>query len=201
MKWNLSAKHAMTLAVLALGLASMLYGQVVPNTDQRITPLAPHDSAFVPMNPGLGDNPDYVAGRGPTSVVSPDGKTLLVLTSGYNLVKNSSDVTIAGDSTQFGFVYDISNYRPVQKQALPVPNTYYGIVFDPSGKAFYVSGSVNDNVHIFALGTNGLWADQAGSPIALGHLAGATLRFALAARVLKRTHRLRESPSPLMAPN
>jgi DNA-binding beta-propeller fold protein YncE len=40
---------------------------------------------------------------------------------------------------------------------------------------FCVAGGVSDNVHIFALGQNGLWAEQAGSPIALGHTAGAGL--------------------------
>jgi len=173
MKWNPSTKYAMVLAMLVLGLGSWSYGQFIPNTGQRITPLAPHDSAFVPLNPGLSDNPEYLAGQAATSVVSPDGKALLVLTSGYNLLKNSSGSTIPGDSTQFVFVYDISQYRPVQEQVIPIPNTYYGIVFDPSGTAFYVAGGVNDNVHVFVLGMNGLWSEQAGSPIALGHNAEA----------------------------
>jgi YVTN family beta-propeller protein len=162
----------MLLAVLAIGLGSLSFGQVIPNTGQRITPLAPTDSAFVPLNPGLSDNPDYLAGQAASSVVSPDGKTLLVLISGYNLVKNSSNSVIPGDSTQFVFVYDISKYRPVQKQAISVNNTYYGIVFDPSGMAFYVSGGVDDCVHIFTL-QSGMWVESASSPVALGHLAKA----------------------------
>jgi DNA-binding beta-propeller fold protein YncE len=52
---------------------------------------------------------------------------------------------------------------------LQIPNTYSGIVFDPSGNAFYVSGGVDDNVHAFSLGENGKWIEQAGSPINLGH--------------------------------
>jgi YVTN family beta-propeller protein len=125
------------------------------------------------LNPGLTDNPTYLAGQAATSVVSPDGKTLLVLISGYNLVKTSSDTTNPTDSTQWVFVYDISHYRPVQKQAISVHNTYYGIAFDPSGTAFYVSGGADDNAHIFVLGTNGIWAESATSPVNLGHLAGA----------------------------
>jgi DNA-binding beta-propeller fold protein YncE len=174
MKSSHNTKYAVLLAVLVLGLGSLSYGQILPNTGQQITPLAPANATFVPLNPGLSDNPGYVAGQAATSVVSPDGRTLLVLTSGYNLVKNSSNSVIAGDSTQFVFVYDISQYQPVQKQVLSVPNTYYGIVFDPSGTAFYVSGGVNDNVHIFSLGNNGVWAESASSPVALGHLAKAT---------------------------
>src|SRR5262249_53358607 len=59
---------------------------------------------------------------------------------------------------------------PVLKQVIKVPNTYGGLAFDPSGKAFYVAGGVDDDVHIYSLGQNGSWSEQAGSPITLGHL-------------------------------
>src|SRR5208337_3529994 len=41
----------------------------------------------------------------------------------------------------------------------------------PSGTAFYVSGGVDDNVHIYGLGKNQLWSEQPGSPVSLGHTA------------------------------
>jgi YVTN family beta-propeller protein len=180
MKRSHSAKHVMILAVLVGSLGSLSDGQILPNSGQQITPLAPANSSFVPLNPGLSDNPSYVAGQAATSVVSPDGNTLLVLTSGFNLVKASSGPnegsTIEADSTQFVFVFDISKYRPVQKQVIQLRNTYYGIVFDPSGTAFYVSGGMDDTVHIFLLGKNGMWAEQAAGPVALGHGGGAGLK-------------------------
>jgi len=56
---------------------------------------------------------------------------------------------------------------------LTVPNTYNGIVFHPSGLAFYVAGGASDNIHIFTLSAStGLWGEPAGSPIALGHGGG-----------------------------
>jgi DNA-binding beta-propeller fold protein YncE len=143
--------------------------QSIPNSGQKITPLAPTGAAFVPLNPGLADNPQYLAGQAVTSVVSPDGKILLVLTSGYNIVHAPSGAKINADSTQFVFIYDISRHHPVQRQVIQVPNTYSGIVFDPSGKAFYVSGGVDDNVHAYSFEENGVWNEQRGSPIALGH--------------------------------
>ncbi|MFZ3210064.1 MAG: hypothetical protein WA188_00975 [Terriglobales bacterium] len=180
MKPKSFVKHARGVGVLAVALiASTLLGQVqvLPNTGQQITPLAPRGASFQPLNPGLSDNPEYLAGQAASTVVSPDGKTLLVLTCGYNLVKyaagSNEGSENTADSTQFVFVYDISNKNPIQKQVIPVNNTYYGIAFDPSGTAFYVSGGVDDNVHIFAL-VSGSWSEQAGSPIALGHLAKAT---------------------------
>jgi len=160
--------------------------QSLPNTGQEISPLAVSGSTFEGLNPGLVDNPTWLAGQAVSSVVSPDKKTLLVLTSGYNRIYRTNGVPDAfgsyfnwPDSQEYVFVYDISTDTPVKKQVLPVPNTYNGIVFDPSGMAFYVSsgmgnfpydntGAINpakavgDNVHIFTLGLTGTWIAQSG---------------------------------------
>jgi YVTN family beta-propeller protein len=128
--------------------------------------------------PFLTDNPGWLAGQAVSTVVSPDRTTLLVLTSGYNLVNytsgSSAGATEPQDSSEYVFVYDISGGLPIQRQVIHVPNTYQGIVFDPGGKAFYVSGGVDDDVHIYAAGPTGLWGEQSGSPVALGHLARAS---------------------------
>jgi YVTN family beta-propeller protein len=140
----------------------------IPNQKVQITPLAVPGSRFVTLNPGLRDFPNYVAGQAVTTRISPDHKTLLVLTSGYNRLNNRVGKTISADSTQFVFVYDISNKVPVQTQVIRVPNTYSGIAFDPSGKTFFVSGGVDDDVHIYDFDA-GRWAERSGSPIPLGH--------------------------------
>jgi YVTN family beta-propeller protein len=146
--------------------------QDVPNMNQQITPLAPQGSQFQSLNPELADNPDWLAGQAVTTAVSPDHKTLLILTSGYNRVYTATATAPypwnGPDSYEYVFVYDISAATPVKKQVLKVANTYNGIVFDPSGTAFYVPGGVDDNIHIFALGANGVWAETA-TPLALGH--------------------------------
>jgi YVTN family beta-propeller protein len=157
------------VAFLACALIPGLRAQqTIPNSGQQITPTAPTGASFVPLNPGLADHPQYLGGQAVTSLVSPDGKTLLVLTSGYNMLHDSSGQVIPADSTQFIFVYDISQHKPLQKQVIQIPNTYSGVVFDSSGEAFYVAGGVDDNVHSYALGSNGHWTEQ-GSPVALGH--------------------------------
>lgn len=160
--------------------AASANNQVLPNMEQTLTPLAPKNARFEPLNPGLADAPDYVAGQAVTTVVSPDKSTLLILTSGYNLLNYTSPGANQGntkpaDSNQYVFVYNIISTVPVQTQVIPVPNTYNGIVFDPSGTTFYVSGGVNDNVHIYDL-SSGAWAERAGSPIALGHTTGVGLQ-------------------------
>src|SRR5579864_2622309 len=172
MRWIAPSKY-LTTATLVSAQCFLAWGaQVIPNTGQQITPTAPTGARFEPLNPDLADNPQYLAGQAVTSVVSPDGKTLLVVTSGYNLLNSPSGDLIPADSTQFVFVYDIAQNTPVKKQVIQVPNTYSGIVFDPSGTAFYVSGGVDDDVHAYSLGENGLWVEQPGSPIALGHHVG-----------------------------
>ncbi len=150
--------------------------QVIPNTGQYITPTAPRGSRFEPLNPNLRNYPEYLAGQAVTTVVSPDKKTLLILTSGYNQLNYTSGMDIGKTdptgTNEYVFVYDISNKVPVKKQVVQIANTYNGIVFDPSGTTFYVAGGVDDNLHIYDL-TAGQWAERtAGSPIVLGHKAG-----------------------------
>jgi len=146
--------------------------QFLPNMNQKITPLAVPNSRFETLNPDLPGMPEWLAGQAVTTVVSPDKKTLLVLTSGYNRVYTSTPSTpypwYTPYSYEYVFVYDISTSTPVKKQVVKISNTYNGIVFDPSGKAFYVAGGVDDNIHIFTRIADGTWG-EAGSPLALGH--------------------------------
>lgn len=173
-------RPVLTLTAVLLILCVCLWGSIggfaqpppaqdLPNLGQQITPLEPRGSRFESLNPGLADKPDWLAGQAVTSVVSPDHKTLLVLTSGYNIVWNTdTPIPYLPDSNEYVFIYDISNHTPVKKQVLKVPNTYNGMVFDPSGRAFYVAGGGDDNLHIFTLGADGTWGEP-GSPLPLGH--------------------------------
>ncbi len=142
------------------------------STGQTITPLAPRGASFEPLNPGLADNPGYTVGQAVSTAVSPDFRTLLVLTSGYNLFNFTSGPQAGSanpaDSTEWIFVFDITTGKAVQKQAIPVTNTYNGIVWSPLGNEFYVSGGNKDNVHIYDK-KGGAWVEATGSPVALGH--------------------------------
>jgi YVTN family beta-propeller protein len=153
-------------ASLLLGGAAGAAPEVLP-TSQMITPTAARGSTFSPLNPNVAADPSYVVGQAVSTTVSPDGKTLLVLTSGFNREFDSTGAIIPSLSTEFVFVFDISHHTAVQKQAIPVPNTLVGITFSPDGKAFYVSGGVDDNVHKYT-NSGGVWAES-GTPVALGH--------------------------------
>ncbi|MBV9890684.1 MAG: phosphoesterase, partial [Rhizobacter sp.] len=139
-------------------------------TGQWITPTAARQSVYQPLLPRLPDAPTLPAGYAQSEALSPDGKTLLVLTSGYNYVVDAAGKFLPKDSTQFVFVYDVSRSTPVQRQVLQVSNSYVGIAFAPDGKSFYVPGAGEDNVHVFAL-QGGSWAES-GTPIPLGHATG-----------------------------
>ncbi|OYW10720.1 MAG: hypothetical protein B7Z59_06355, partial [Acidiphilium sp. 37-67-22] len=52
----------------------------ITSSGQYLTPSAAPGAVFTTLNPGLADNPSYVAGQAISTAVSPDGKTLLVLT-------------------------------------------------------------------------------------------------------------------------
>jgi YVTN family beta-propeller protein len=154
--------------------AASLGQQELPNMNQTITPLAAMGSRFQPMNPALADFPAWLAQNAAHCVVSPDQKTLLVLTSGFNRVfypygTNANAMNLP-DSSEYVFVYDISTGAPDRKpQVVKIPNTYHGIVFDPSGWAFYVGGLADDRIQIVTRSSTGTWALQSGNYLALGH--------------------------------
>src|SRR5437016_5896073 len=169
-----------TLVVTALGCAGMtaqeeaaLKPQTLP-TGMMITPTAARGSVFLPLNPDLPHLPDVTVNDSvdhPVSTaLSPDGNTLLVLTSGYNRMNDTAGKAIPWQSNEYVFVYDVRQRLPFKRQVLQVPNTFIGITWNPDGREFYVSGGKDDNVHIFKL-VNGGWAEPQ-PPILLDHKAG-----------------------------
>jgi YVTN family beta-propeller protein len=138
---------------------------------QYITPLAPTGAKFSKLNPGLKDFPEYTVGQAVKTVISPDGNTLLILTSGFNRLNDDQGHRAAADSNEYVFVFDVAHGNLRQAQVLQVPNTFFGLAFAPDGNRFYVSGGVDDNVHVFAR-VDGVWAES-GAPIALGHQSSA----------------------------
>jgi DNA-binding beta-propeller fold protein YncE len=118
-------------------------------TGQEITPYAARDAVFETLNPELAANPGFRAANAVTTATSPDGRTLLVLTSGYNRLNSREGKEDPAATSEFVFVFDISRGKPVKKQVLHLPNTYFGLAWRPDGRAFYVSGGMDDTVHVF----------------------------------------------------
>ena len=163
------ATIVMALALAAGGaIGRPMQGEMTPTGD-AITPAAAPGSIFQPLNPGFADDPAFTAGQASAIAMAPDGKTLLILTSGFNLTFGASGKLIVERSMEYVFVYDIAGRAPVRREVLAIPNTFLGIAFAPDGRRFYVSGGVNDDVLEFVSGSAGF---QAGRTFALGHKAG-----------------------------
>lgn len=143
-------------------------GQPLP-TGQTLTPTAAPGARFEPLVTRTGPAPATVADGAAAIVPSPDGRELLVLTSGFNRFNGADGKVVADQSVQYIFRYAADRNRVRWLQTLTVPNSYGGIAWRPDGSGFIVGGGVDDVVHLFARGRTGF---VAAGTIALGHAAG-----------------------------
>jgi YVTN family beta-propeller protein len=151
-------------------------------TGQFVTPLAAPGSTYFPLRTGL--RPANADANGAvTTALSPDGKTLLVLTSGFNTgfftpsgapittpyidPKTGKNSTILDSQFQWVFVFDVASGSLKKLQQIQLPNAYDGLAWDPSGTRFYVSGGQDDRIYIFKPSNAG-WTIDAPLPT-LGH--------------------------------
>ncbi|MGA7623581.1 MAG: alkaline phosphatase family protein [Candidatus Acidiferrales bacterium] len=157
----------------------------------RITPTAAPGSIFQGLPTGLRPDGSADANGAVTTALSPDGTALLILTTGYNTgfnvqALNGAPIThatfdpITGALTktttsnaEWVFVFDVRGSQPVQKQLINIPNTYDGLLWDPSGKRFYVAGGIDDRIIIYKSSGAGASADRTYTPdfpfVLLGH--------------------------------
>jgi len=143
-------------------MAASAQGTFLPS-GQYVTPNAVPNAIFQALNPGIQAVPWFVAGGAVSTALSPDGRTLAVLTTGYN------SVSIPGSSisNEYIFIYNVSAGVPAQAQVLTLPNTFVGIIFSTDGSTLYVGGGQDDNIHTFKIKA-GLWTEF-GTPIKLGY--------------------------------
>ncbi len=164
-----------SLAIAAASLSLAAFAQADDKlwlpTGQSVTPLAAPGSTFTPLNVDLPVIGKAIAGGGSTTLLSPDGHTLFLLTSGFNSWNDSNGKKIPDASTEHLFVYDVTNGAPALKQDVHVPNTYSGLALSADGKALYIGGGSDDNLHFYKSDDRGAWAED-GAPIAFGHKAG-----------------------------
>ena len=74
----------------------------LPN-GQFVTPTAIEDAVQQFLNPGLPEYPSFITGEAVRSQLSPDGKTLAVLTAGQNSLYKPDGTVDAANSTQYSF--------------------------------------------------------------------------------------------------
>ena len=77
------------------------------------------------VEPRSARHPEWLAGQAVTTVVSPDHKTLLVLTSGYNRIFNTSaTAAVPGRPSTRPSTCSSTTFRaptPIKKQVVPIP--------------------------------------------------------------------------------
>src|SRR5437762_3386953 len=146
----------MSLRKSAAGLLACgaLAAQTFIPTGKMVTPDAAPGARFEPLNPQVPTLPALEVGYAVATAISPDGNTLLILTSGYNRFTGSDGRTLANE---YVFVYDISRKQPARTQVLQVSAAFNGIAWNPSGAEFYVSGGSNDTVAVFTKQASGAW--------------------------------------------
>lgn len=171
-------------------------GSFLP-TGVFITPAAAPGTRFSRISTGLRPDGTADANDATATTLSPDGKTLLVLTSGYNTNFNVQQTGVATPIThvvpdpttgaatstttkksEFVIVYDVSHGEPQQMQRLSIPNTYDGIAWAPDGKGFYVSAGIDDRVLLYSVNaTPGTPYAPNYPSIFLGHDSNASAPF------------------------
>jgi YVTN family beta-propeller protein len=139
-------------------------------TGQVVTPQAAPGSAFLPLTVDLPVVGKQTAGGGVTTALSPDGKSLFVLTAGFNTWLGPDGKRIADASSEHLLIYDVDGGLKL-RQDVHVPNSYGGFALTPDGAAIFVAGGVDDNVHEYRRESSGKW-NEIGQPIALGHKSG-----------------------------
>ena len=182
---------AMVLALAILVFAGLASANpsALPNADDDeksptppglyITPTALDHAVQQVLNPGLANYPNFVAGQAVKAVVSPDGRTLAILTAGMNSLyypnigDPSTNPTVGTvdktASTQFLFLYDISGAKktkPVLKQVIQQLNAHVGLVWAPNSQTIYDAGGCDDAVYAY---TNNGGTFSLSSTIPLGH--------------------------------
>jgi YVTN family beta-propeller protein len=142
-----------------------------------ITPTAAPGSIFQDLPTGLRSDGSANANGAVNTALSPDGSALLILTTGYNtgfytqgpngtpiLYAALDPITGKQTSTmtpnaEWVFVFDVRGAQPLQKQLINIPNTYHGLLWDPSGSRFYVAGGIDDRIFVYKASAPGPSAD------------------------------------------
>jgi YVTN family beta-propeller protein len=165
-------------------------GSILP-TGQVITPTAAPGSTIQVLSTGLRPDGNADAAEAVNTALSPDGKTLLVITSGWNRSNHLADGTsitfptldpntgaAVGTTTlsEWIFVFSINHDGSVTKQQqVNVPSTYSGVAWAPDGMRFYVSGGEDDRIYIYKW--NGTQFVPDTPFILLGHNSNANAPF------------------------
>jgi len=173
-----------------LPVGNFTNGSILP-TGQVITPTAAPGSTIQQLSTGLRADGNADAAEAVNTALSPNGKTLLILTSGWNKGNRLPDGTsitfptldpntgaAVGTTTlsEWVLIYAVNGDGSVSKlQQINVPSTYSGLAWAPDGTRFYVSGGQDDRVYVYKFNGSQFVAD---TPfVLLGHNSNQSAPF------------------------
>lgn len=154
-----------SLCVLTAAAQRTPSGDVLP-TGQTIAPLAAPGAQLTRLQTGLREDGDADASGAMSLSVSPDGSTLLVLTSGYNTEYSQPDGTpirfpvpdpvtgatssVTSPLTQWIFVFRVAPDGGLQlAQHIAIPDAFVGLAWGPDDRRFYVSCGIDDRIAVY----------------------------------------------------
>ena len=146
-----------TTAVFSLFIAGMS-GVLLPApaqeaselpTGKTVTPTATAGSLFEYLNPHNPAAPNLTLNGVASVALSPDGRWLAIITSGYNTFANPMGKFTPTLATEYLLMFAVAAQRPRQVVALPIRTTLQGLSWAPSSDRVYVSGGVDDSVDEF----------------------------------------------------
>jgi YVTN family beta-propeller protein len=166
----------------AVAHASLFGTDVIglPN-GSALTPDAAPGARLFTLDPHEPAAPAFRASGAMGIALSPDGATLLLLTSGFNRTYGAAGELVPDGSREHVFVYDVSGRPgcrgcpagiPRETQVLALSNSLAGIAFHPAGTRFYVSGGPDDVLHEYERDAATGDYREVLPPIALGHARG-----------------------------
>jgi DNA-binding beta-propeller fold protein YncE len=118
-------------------------------TGKSITPIAARGATLQDLKPGHATAPD-VRADGPASLaVSPDGRLLAILASGFNSFSDRDGKSRPELSTEYLFLFDITSPQPKQLQVFPIRASFQGLSWAPSSNQLFASDGVDDAVAEF----------------------------------------------------
>src|SRR5579872_1774496 len=121
MRWVRLALGCGVALVAGVAAAATPSREAVP-TGQLISPLAAPGAIFPPLNPDLHDLPAFTVDHAASMTLSPDGKTLLILSTGFNRNVGADGKNIPALSNEYVFVYGLAGDRLEKRQVLQIPN-------------------------------------------------------------------------------
>ncbi|MEC4816414.1 MAG: beta-propeller fold lactonase family protein [Scytonema sp. PMC 1069.18] len=180
-------------AMINAQVGSYPNGVTVLPTGVIVTPTATPGSTFERLTTGLRSDGSADANGAVATTLNPDGKTLLVLTSGYNRGYRDENTgesitypvldpttgtpsTVTTNKVEWVFVYSVGNNGTLTKQQqINLPNTFNGIAWASDSHKFYVSAGIDDR--IYAYRSNGGEFVPDAPFILLGHNSNQTEPF------------------------